>query len=164
MHQIHNDWEAHGDVGVDSYKFYDFWGAVAKELHPLGKEVGTCIEVPTHSPLVLQGSLYSTCCTLSSAVWTAVWLLFLNLPHMYYLPSSACHWQDRTGQCLPPVDSAHLEQRHDLAFIHVQLGLPAFSALHGRSHKHGMMWATYHIYRMMHTTSVRDVAPVRVVM
>jgi hypothetical protein len=65
MHQIHNDWEAHGDVGVDSYKFYDFWGAVAKELHPLGKEVGTCIEVPTHSPLVLQGSLYST---LSSTV------------------------------------------------------------------------------------------------
>jgi hypothetical protein len=42
---IHNDWETHGDGGVDSYKFYEFWGAVAEELHPLKKEVGTCIAV-----------------------------------------------------------------------------------------------------------------------
>eukprot|EP01043_Picozoa_sp_COSAG02_P018302 COSAG02_NODE_852_length_16531_cov_9.899586_5_plen_401_part_00 len=41
---IHNDWESHDDNGVDAYYFYDFWGAVAKRLHPEGKTVGTCIE------------------------------------------------------------------------------------------------------------------------
>lgn len=41
---VHNDWEAHGDVGVDAYKFYDFWRSVGKKLHTHGKKVGTCIE------------------------------------------------------------------------------------------------------------------------
>jgi hypothetical protein len=41
---VHNDWESHGDEGVDAYKFYDFWGAVAAKLHPHGRGVGTCVE------------------------------------------------------------------------------------------------------------------------
>ena len=41
---VHNDWEQHDDNGVDAYFFYDFWGAVAKQLHAAGKTVGTCIE------------------------------------------------------------------------------------------------------------------------
>ena len=41
---VHNDWEAHGDVGVDAYAFYEFWGTVAKRLHPHGRRVGTCVE------------------------------------------------------------------------------------------------------------------------
>jgi hypothetical protein len=41
---VHNDWESHGDDGVDAYYFYEFWGAVAKKLHAAGKTVGTCVE------------------------------------------------------------------------------------------------------------------------
>eukprot|EP00729_Bicosta_minor_P016418 gene16418-9532_t len=41
---VHNDWESHGDDGVDAYKFYEFWGAVAAKLHPHGRTVGTCVE------------------------------------------------------------------------------------------------------------------------
>ena len=37
-----DDWLA--DVGVDAYKFYEFWGVVATKLHPHNKRVGTCIE------------------------------------------------------------------------------------------------------------------------
>ena len=41
---VHNDWESHGDDGVDAYKFYEFWGVVASKLHVHGKVVGTCVE------------------------------------------------------------------------------------------------------------------------
>jgi hypothetical protein len=41
---IHNDWESHGDRGVDAYKFYEFWEAVATPLHQAGKRIGTCVE------------------------------------------------------------------------------------------------------------------------
>ena len=41
---VHNDWESHGDLGVDAYKFYEFWGVVASKLHAENRTVGTCIE------------------------------------------------------------------------------------------------------------------------
>eukprot|EP01052_Picozoa_sp_SAG31_P007066 SAG31_NODE_332_length_17516_cov_3.552840_12_plen_317_part_00 len=41
---VHNDWESHNDLGVDAYKFYDFWGEVASHLHRHGRIVGTCVE------------------------------------------------------------------------------------------------------------------------
>ena len=38
---VHNDWETHGDPGVDAYKFYDFWkaeGEISAETPVLGSE------------------------------------------------------------------------------------------------------------------------------
>ena len=41
---IHNDWEQHGDVGVGAHYFYEFWDAVAQELHRQGLTIGTVVE------------------------------------------------------------------------------------------------------------------------
>ena len=41
---IHNDWETHGDVGVGAHFFYEFWEAVASELHAHGLTIGTVVE------------------------------------------------------------------------------------------------------------------------
>ena len=41
---VHNDWESHGDAGVDAFKFYEFWGAVGGRLRPHGRKVGVCVE------------------------------------------------------------------------------------------------------------------------
>ena len=41
---IHNDWETHGDDGVDAYKFFEFWRAVGAKLHSKNKKIGFCVE------------------------------------------------------------------------------------------------------------------------
>ena len=41
---VHNDWETHGDPGVDAYKFYDFWKVVGTKFHEKDKQLGICIE------------------------------------------------------------------------------------------------------------------------